>query len=321
MFGFKKKSKPKPSTNKRASKQPKRGADANLRQATIMGGGAVTVRQRPSLLLMKFPFRAAEATLELGLAKLEGQRRSAEQWLKGLGAVRVEFGEPHFADQAEMDPHARARALAAKALKKRPAKGSAGVRAPGVRVVLTAVWDIASMSAEETLKFLDRLRFEAAEDTGAAETAEESPPWTSPEEQLRQMASQLAQPPEVDDGPQFLFVAQLGEEQLAKASVDAFAEAQRNAERLARAAGMRLAGLPSLHFRGSTVADGRHDKMMERQRCAALLAGSSYDLRENEIVSDDPRSAEFTVSVNVTYALEEVSQNGDAIQKDANSPH
>jgi hypothetical protein len=44
--------------------------------------------------------------------------------------------------------------------------------------------------------------------------------------------------------------------------------------------------------------------MMERQRFGALLAGSSYDLAEDELVSDSPRSAEFTVIVGASYALE-----------------
>lgn len=84
---------------------------------------------------------------------------------------------------------------------------------------------------------------------------------------------------------------------------------------------MRLAGLPRIHhFGAGAAADGRHDKLMERQRCAALLAGSSYDLRENEIVSDDLRSAEFTVSVNVTYSLEEVSQSRGAAEAESNDP-
>lgn len=189
MFWFKKRSEPRPSANKLAPKQPEVLTGANLERGSVSSSGVVTVRQRPSLLLMKFPFKAAEATLELGLAKLKEQREAAAQWLKRLGAVRVEFGEPHFADQAEMDYLARTQARAAKSLKKRLAKTSSPERGSDVRVVLTAIWDIDSMSAEETLTLLDRLRFEVAEDAGAPENAEESPSWVSPEEQFRQITS------------------------------------------------------------------------------------------------------------------------------------
>ncbi len=53
-------------------------AGANPERGSVNSSGAVTVRQRPSLLLMKFPFKAAEATLELGLAKLKEQRELEE---------------------------------------------------------------------------------------------------------------------------------------------------------------------------------------------------------------------------------------------------
>jgi hypothetical protein len=44
--------------------------------------------------------------------------------------------------------------------------------------------------------------------------------------------------------------------------------------------------------------------VMDRQRCAGLLAGATYELREYETFSDDPRSAEFAVSVTVSYQAE-----------------
>jgi hypothetical protein len=172
-----------------------------------------------------------------------------------------------------------------------------------VIVVLTALWHIAAMSAEETLVFVDRLQFETATDAGAADPAEEFPPAT-PEEQVQAMMAQIAEPPEVDRAPQFLFIARLGEEPLAKATTEAFTLARQNAERLAQAMGLRLGNLGSIHHSVGGPEPGRPDKMLKQQRCAAILAGSSYDLGENEIVSDDPQSAAFTVKVNLHYRLE-----------------
>jgi hypothetical protein len=68
--------------------------------------------------------------------------------------------------------------------------------------------------------------------------------------------------------------------------------------------GRRLGELQSLHYDHVLPELGRHDKLLNRQRCVALLAESSYDLRENEVVSDDPRSAEFTVRVGASFSLE-----------------
>jgi hypothetical protein len=279
-------------------------SEAEQVRTSVGGSGTVTVRQRPSLLLMTVPLRAAAPTLELRLAKLKKQCEEASEWLKRLNAARVEFGEPYFADQTGKDPLARMRALTSTALGARPAPSSPSERGRDVRMVLTAVWPIAALSAEEILVLVDRLRFEAATEPGAPETAEEPSPWATPEENLQHMMTQM-QLPAADEGtPGFLFIAQLGEEQVEKASAEAFVRARQNAERLARAAGMRLGRLSMVHFGAAGPDFSRADKLLERQRCAALLAGCAYNLGEHEMVSDAPRAAEFTINVNVHYQLE-----------------
>jgi hypothetical protein len=75
------------------------------------------------------------------------------------------------------------------------------------------------------------------------------------------------------------------------------------AERLAHAAGRRLGELSALNS-SPYGGDSRADRLMERQRCAALLGASSYDLREGEVVSEDSRAVEMTVSVHATHHLE-----------------
>lgn len=274
-------------------------------RTTISSSGIVTVRQRPALLLMKVRLRATEATLELGLAKLKKQGEATSRWLKRLGAERVDFGEPHFADQADMDPLAKMRAVTARALGKISGEDFAKGPTRGVCVVLTAVWPIASMSAEETLVLVDRLRFESAADSVESEAAKAIPPWASAQEHMQAMITQMHQPPTVDDSPQFLFIARLSEEQRQKATAEAFSRAHENAQRLAQAAGMRLGTSRTIHSTAGGMADvSRPDKLMDRQRCWSMLAGSSYDLGEHEIVFDDPRCAEITVSVNVSYSVE-----------------
>jgi hypothetical protein len=280
-------------------------ADETVRRPTGSGSGSATIWLRPSLLLMKFPLKAAEATLELGLAKLKGQREAAAAWLRRLGAVRVEFGEPHFAEQAEVDPVVKMQALSAKAMRKL-APEAAPAPSPGraVRVVLTALWDVAAMSAEETLTLLDRLRFETTADVPPEEAAEGPASWANPEDQLRAIFSHFAQLVPDTVTPEFLFLSRPGEDALEKATAEAFAAARHSADRLARAAGMTLGALVSALYRVSTVPDNRPHRVMERQRSATLLAGTAYDLREDEVASDDPRPVDVSVSVNVTYYLE-----------------
>jgi hypothetical protein len=281
-------------------------ADAHSSRTTIGGSGSVIVRQRPSLLVMLLPLRSSAPTLELRLDQLKKQCEGTAQWLKRLGAASVEFGEPHFADQIGKGPLQAVRAAAARALGKGPADPASEKRRGEVTIVATAQWEIAAMSPEETLLLVDRLRFEAAEDAATAEPAEETPAWSSPEEQLRQAMARMQAPLEDDRSPQILFVARLDEGQLERATTEAFAIARRAAERLARAAGLDLARLSMVHTSGGPGTI-RPEKLMERQRCAALIAGSTYVLRDNEVVSDDSRPAELTVSVNVSYHVQQAA--------------
>jgi hypothetical protein len=251
---------------------------------------------------MKVQVRAAEATLELGLADLKKQCEATAQWLRRLGAGRVAVGEPTFADQVGKDPMQQAM-RAARALRGRPATPAA-VPKREVAAVLTATWEIAAMSVEQVLVLVDRLRFEAAGDAAGDEGPEELPPWASPEEQMQRMMAQIHQPPPEDRGPHFLFVARLGDDQLEKAYAGAFTLARRQAERLARAAGMRLGALATIHASPGLAGAVRHNQLVDQQRCLGILADCDYNLADDEVASDDPRPIEFPISVNVSYYLE-----------------
>jgi hypothetical protein len=275
--------------------------DASRPRTTVNTNATASVRLRPALLLMLVRVRAAEATLELGLAEVKQRCADAARRLTRLGAARVEAGEPHEDDRADPDPMARMRAAATPRLP-RPADAPLPERR-GVNITLTATWDIAALSAEEVLVLVDRLRFDAAADADPTDPPPDPPPWSGPEEQLRSIVTQMAEPPPADRSPKFLYVARPSDEQLARATAEAYRVARRRAERLAHSAGRRLGELTSLSSLADG-ADGRADRLVERQRCAALLAASSYDLREGEVVSEDPRAAGVTIFVHATHYLE-----------------
>ncbi len=252
--------------------------------------------------------KASEATLELGLAKLKRQREAAPQWLKRLGAESVEFGEPHFADQADMDPMMKMRAETVKTQRKLQGKPTTDERNRDVVMVLTARWNIALMSAEEALVLLDRLRFEANEDVAPPEPVEEPKTWDSPQEQIQHMMAQMQrmhEMPQDDPAPIFLFISRLDDNQVKAAMAVAFSNARANAESVAGTAGMRIVALASIfNHAGHLVSDAKADKMLDRRGLLSKLAGSAYDLTENEIVSEDARTVEFAVKLQVTFYVD-----------------
>jgi hypothetical protein len=264
---------------------------------------SVTVRQRPAVMLLLVRARAAEATLELALSKLKKQAEETVQWLKRLGASRVDVGEPHLAEHIHKDPIKAIRADTARMLGKRSGE-SDGERKHEVMIVLTSQWPIAGMSAEETLVLMDRLRFETNDVAAKPKTAEETPSWASPEEQVQEIMKSLHEASPDEDSPKFLFIARLSDEQLEKACAQATALARHSAERLARSSGYRLGKMWLLQATVGKNSELRTDRLMNHQRCLALLSECSYNLNEDEIVSEDPRATEFAVRVCLSYHLE-----------------
>src|SRR5580698_5071439 len=134
-------------------------SEPNARQPTVHCNGSCSVRTRPSELLLKTRLRVDDATLDLRLAKLKQLCQMTAEWLKRLGATRVDFGDPYFSSQANKDPLKRLHP-AARALTKPPTGGSTRDHTRDVEVIVTALWDISAMTAEETLILMDRLWFE-----------------------------------------------------------------------------------------------------------------------------------------------------------------
>jgi hypothetical protein len=267
-------------------------------RTTVSAVGTVNVQHRPSLLLMKIPLRASVATVELGLASLRKQVEETTQRLKRLGAAKIAAGMPHLADLGPKD----AVLAATQRFQRQRSRPGASNRRPDVDQILTATWEIDALSAEETVLLVDQLRFESGDEASPSEP-EETPSWADPEEQARQMLAQMQLPPVVDRSPKLFFISRLPDAEAEKACARAFELGRRHAARTARAAGMRLGRLSSLHQMGGIQATTPH-QLVDRQRCMGLLAGCNYDLDESEVVSDSPCPASFSVSLSVQYELE-----------------
>ncbi len=265
-------------------------SDATRKQATVHTNASFTVRQRPALLFMILKVAATEATLELGLAVVKRRCTETVQRLSRLGAERIEAGEPYDDSHLDLEPMAKMRAAAM------PRRSDNATPGRGVNVALTAIWDIAKMSAEEVLLLVDRLRFDAADDD-PPDTPDEPPPWADPQEQMRAVMAKMTVPPTEDRSPKFLYVNRLSDEQLDRATEEAYTKARRICERLARAGGQRLSDQSSI-MSGSSPSF--HP---QQQKWETLIAASSYALREGEIVTDDPRATNITINLHVTFQL------------------
>ncbi|MFO0812360.1 MAG: hypothetical protein U0796_04025 [Gemmatales bacterium] len=267
--------------------------------------GTVTVRQAPTQLLMKLPLQVSGTTLELGLAALRKQAAAAERWLQSLGAHSISLGDPHFADTASQDPMKQAREMTARALGQPKPTSLDPVRTKTVAQFLTAFWDITGKTAEERLVLLDRLLFEAASDTPSTEEAKATPDperFTDPQ-QVKAMIEEMMKPKAEPRQAHFLFITRLTAEQASLAYQEAFAVALRKLELLAATAGHPLGRLESVSYGygGENYTTYRH---MEQQACQNILAGTGYQPGDLEIVSEQPITADFRLTIAAQFVSE-----------------
>lgn len=269
--------------------------------ASVHGTGVITLRRTPSTLLMKHVLHAKEATLELGLRSLQKQSDAAGEWLRGLKADRIEFGEASFSLEGDQDPMSQIRAQTQMQMALMTGAAEPPSQEREVYRVVTAIWNIEALSTEQILVFTDRLVFELS--LGEAESEAPTPltPWSTPAESIQSIITSMEQE---KVKPQLLYVSRLSDADREAAIRQGIALARERAQRLARAADGRLGRLTYLSENLKDAALTRPTLMISRQKCAGMLAGSQYELQENEIVSEDPRSVEFFVEVSCHYEVE-----------------
>lgn len=270
-------------------------------KSTVSASHTAVIRTRPTILLMIGRLRASAANLEQALTIVKQRYHDTAMRLARLGAQAVEQGEPHLDDRADPDPMARVRAAVIS--RHRQPLNDALPDQPGVNITLTGKWDISTLSVEETLILVDQLRFDAAADVDIKSKPAPIATWQNPEAQIRDMMAKLSAPPPIDLSPQFLYIARPSDEQLSKATSEAYAAAEKLANRLANAAGRTVAELASINLTQSQ-SETRPDRIMERQRCAALLESSTFQMTESDCVSEDARMVDLKITVHTTFYLD-----------------
>ena len=272
--------------------------------ASVHGTGLITLRRTPSTLLMKHVLHAKEATLELGLLSLQKQSDASGEWLRGLKADRIEFGEASFSLEGDQDPMSQIRAQSHKQIALLTGAPQPASREREVHRVVTAIWNIEALSAEQILVFTDRLEFELSLDEPEPETTAPITEWSTPAEQMQSIMAAMEQSGQNDGKPQLIYLSRLSDTDREAAIRQGIVLAREHADRLARAADGRLGRVTYLSENLRDASLTRQSLMLSRQKCMGMLAGSQYELKENEIVSDDPRSVEFFVEVTCHYEVE-----------------
>jgi uncharacterized protein YggE len=274
----------------------------------ITASGSATVQRLPTSIRMAVSVSAKGKTIEEALAKLKERREKLTAEVQKLKADKknIRFDNPAIS-AAETDRQQQIEALVAERVGKgKKPKGLEFTPSFAVVCTMTVEWPLAAKTAEEFLVESHAL----TEEIKAAELAKSDEKLTPEEEEV---AAEVAE--QANNGrnnaaagePEFLFVARLSGADRQKCFADAFAQAKKNAEELAKAAGVELGPLAGLSGQG--VGSQQHSRdesyggYSQRNLPIAWALTENSDPSSVESVATDPDSLSFNFEVSAMFKI------------------
>jgi hypothetical protein len=273
----------------------------------VSGEGSITLERPASRMRMTIVLTEKGPSVKEALAKLSERREAAAIQLQTLKAEKESITFTRSALAA--DDNNQRRQMEAM-IQERLARGASvpkGLQLPKsatVQCTLTAEWPLSKETDEELLIQTKELQDKVAEAdlAGLKEAKKLSPEEAELEEELAAMSSggyyeeSEAKPGE----PQFLYLARISEAELDKALEEAFGKAKAQAERLARAAGLKLGELATLRR-----IDSPYDVYDEYSYYASPYRSMppTAVADETESHSPKPESVKFQFRVEATFQM------------------
>ena len=280
-------------------------ASAQDRQVSAVGSSTLTAV--PEILRISVLLKADGKNVKEALAKLNTEKQSAREKLGkfNLPADAVHFSDPTMGDkpltpqQRQMQMYMRAQNRGGA---KKPTTGPSSV---SVTATLSADLPLKAANAEEMLIAVADLQAKLRDAfKPTAKTA------ATPEEQ--EVLEEMQGAEEANGGgtelkpgePAFLFVHVVTEPEENKAMADAFAQAKRSAERLAKSAGAELGEIKTLNSSSSTggVENSEGQVFFGAAQMSGRPAGNESTATV-EAIGSQPGPVSSRVTVNVAFGL------------------
>jgi hypothetical protein len=285
---------------------------------TVTGQGFIELKRQPEYLRVQVDVLAKGRDVTEALVKLRERRQAAHKQLEQLGVVpsSVEFGKPVIV--IEKNDRQRQMFMMMRQNLGQGKKPAQKPKEPPPIIVscsLRAELRLNGADPEEQLIQAHTLeeRMKLADLGGTKELKQAS---AQDEEQEQEEAAQMmgyndADAPKPGE-PIFWYVSKISEEEQAKARAEAFKRAEREAGRLARAAGVELGPLYHLEDNSATASawDGseiymnnpyayRVSQLLERARGA----GGSEEKHSGEAVGLQPGKVYFRIVLSASFEL------------------
>jgi uncharacterized protein YggE len=284
----------------------------------VQGSGNHVVKRMPDTVRVYLQVSAKGKTLEEALGNLKKRTDAIREQVPKLGgkADTVKFSPPDKTDSSQQQQMIET--LRRQMGNERVPKGLATPTSVTVNSMLTADWPLTADSAEKLLMEADKLQKKIVDADLAGVKAAEKEMSAEEREMAEEMQTMVRDRFGGNDNmpkpgtPNLSYVARLSEADRDAAMAEAFKKARASAERLAKAAGIRLGSLAHVTGMSNNSQSNTRAMIMQAYR-QQYNPYQSYDYSESmadstehpdESSSNSPGEVSFNFNVSVGYAAD-----------------
>ena len=289
---------------------PQSTADAS--SPTISATGTSTIKCLPSTIRMIVPILAKGKTIDDALKSLETERKTVFEKVLKIGFVEENLKVENFSfDQSQENKRRQMERMVAQRMGQARMKKTITTESVAIRCMLFAEWPMTGNTIEDIFKESHTLKQKVLAANLISKPEGLSPEEEELEEEMGAMPMNYSSGEEESSNePRFIFVAKISNEEGEKAYAEAFEQAQKQGDILAKAAGYKL-GTPKQINGNITKSQGLSDPYSSRYNhdpyLSQMIQSQHFGndvVKQFECIATSPDSITFTFIVPVSFGTD-----------------
>jgi len=277
--------------------------------AIISATGTSTIKRLPSTIRVIIPIQAKGQTIEDALKSLETERKTVLDKIQKIGFTEENVRVENFSfDQSQENKRRQMEMMVARRMRQAGPKKAVTTESVAIRCTLFAEWPMTGNTVEDIFKESHALKQKVA----AANLMPKSEKLSPEEEELAEEMEAMdysSGEEESNNEPRFIFVAKISDEEGQKAYTEAFEQAQKQGDILAKAAGFKLVSLKQLtgnitksQENSEPYSRYNHDPYLTQMIHSQQFGNS--ETKQFEGIATSPDSIVFTFIVQVSFGMD-----------------
>ncbi len=275
---------------------------------SVSVSGSSTIKRLPDSIRVIVTVQGKGKTIDEALKNLQNEEKSAIAKLQKIGFVKDKIKiEDYDFDDSQENKQRQMQMMVAQRMRKTGPQKPVESETVSLQCFLFAEWSIPVKTVEEILKESYTLK----QKVKAANLVPKKEELTPEEEEMEEEMESMHYPgePESSREPRFVYVSNITEEERQQAYTEAYGNARKQGQILAKAAGANLGGLINLtgffaNTQRSTPNSYRGNDDYFLMQMIHSQRFNDGNTEQTESVGTTPAEIEFTFSVNVTFGIQ-----------------